>query len=120
MADKSIIEQLESLRERIREYDHHYYNRDQPLISDNEYDGLFQQLLALEAAQPDLISQDSPTQRVGSAPSEGFDTIRHEVPMLSLNNAFSAEDFSAFIERLGDRLKSSTFPSIVCEPKLDG
>jgi len=94
---------------------------DNPTIPDAEYDRLFHQLKALEAAHPELITADSPTQRVGAKPLSGFAQIRHEIPMLSLDNAFSDEEFYAFVKRIEDRLIRLPEPlTFCCEPKLDG
>ncbi len=92
----------------------------QPFLT-AEYDRLFHQLKALEAAHPELITADSPTQRVGAKPLSGFAQIRHEIPMLSLDNAFSDEEFYAFVKRIEDRLIRLPEPlTFCCEPKLDG
>src|SRR5438105_14320144 len=90
------------VRELRREIERHlrlYHVEDAPEISDAEYDALFQELVKLEQAHPGLASPDSPTQRVGAAPAEGFAQVRHRVPMLSLNNAFDEEDVAAFDRR---------------------
>jgi len=94
---------------------------DNPTIPDAEYDRLFHRLKALEAAHPELITADSPTQRVGAKPLSGFAQIRHEIPMLSLDNAFSDEEFYVFVKRIEDRLIRLPEPlTFCCEPKLDG
>ncbi|KAB0248436.1 NAD-dependent DNA ligase LigA, partial [Escherichia coli] len=93
---------------------------DAPEIPDAEYDRLMRELRELEAQRPDLITPDSPTQRVGAAPLTAFNQIRHEVPMLSLDNVFDEESFLAFNKRVQDRLKSTENVIWCCELKLDG
>lgn len=93
-----------ALRELIDRYAHEYYVLDAPTVPDAEYDLLFRELQALEAEHPELVTADSPTQRVGGAPAEGFATVRHTVPMLSLNNAFDDDDVIAFDRRARERL----------------
>src|SRR5262249_27649748 len=92
----SIAKKIESLRKEIRRHEHLYYVLDQPEISDSEFDKKMKQLQALEAEHPKLRTADSPTQRVGGAPREGFQTVRHSRPMMSLDNAFSVEELSEF------------------------
>lgn len=116
----SIIQQIEELRKTLRHHEYQYHVLDNPEVPDAEYDRLFQQLKALEQAHPELISADSPTQRVGAKPLSGFTQVRHEIPMLSLDNAFSDDDFYAFVKRIQERLGSQTTLSFCCEPKLDG
>ncbi len=111
---------LRSLREELNLHAHRYYVLDDPLIADAEYDALFQELLALEASYPELITSDSPSRRVGGAPLSQFAQAAHRVPMLSLENAFGAEELREFAERIGRFLKSSTPLSYMTEPKLDG
>ena len=117
----SLQQQIDILRQDLRRYEYEYHVLDNPTIPDAEYDRLFHQLKALEAAHPELITADSPTQRVGAKPLSGFAQIRHEIPMLSLDNAFSDEEFYAFIKRIEDRLIRLPDPlTFCCEPKLDG
>lgn len=117
----TIQTQLETLRQTLRQYEYEYHVLDNPTVPDSEYDRLFHQLKALEVAHPELITADSPTQRVGAKPLSGFNQIRHEIPMLSLDNAFSDEEFDAFVKRIEDRLTLSASPlTFCCEPKLDG
>lgn len=117
----SLQQQIDKLRQDLRRYEYEYHVLDNPTIPDAEYDRLFHQLKALEAAHPELITADSPTQRVGAKPLSGFAQIRHEIPMLSLDNAFSDEEFYAFIKRIEDRLIRLPEPlTFCCEPKLDG
>jgi len=108
------------LRTEIAQHDYRYYVLDDPLVSDGEYDGLMQELRALEAAHPDLITPDSPTQRVSGTPSAGFGEVVHQVPMLSLDNAFTEEDVRGFDRRIHERLGRSGDLDYVAEPKLDG
>lgn len=117
----SLQQQIDILRQDLRRYEYEYHVLDNPTIPDVEYDRLFHQLKALEAAHPELITADSPTQRVGAKPLSGFAQIRHEIPMLSLDNAFSDEEFYAFVKRIEDRLIRLPEPlTFCCEPKLDG
>ena len=96
----TIAERLEALRQEIRRHEELYYVHAQPAISDAEFDALMLQLKELEAAHPDLVTPDSPTQRVGGRPAEGFVAVRHAVPMLSLDNAYDEAELRAFDERV--------------------
>lgn len=115
---------LDALRGEINQHNHQYYVLDNPTIPDAEYDRLMRELQAIEAEHPEWITPDSPSQRVGGAPLAGFEEVRHERPMLSLDNAMNAEEFVAFYQRLRDRLKdqlsSDDDIELACEPKLDG
>lgn len=113
-------EEIARLREQINFHNYRYYALDDPEITDAEYDRLMRRLREIETANPDLITTDSPTQRVGSKPLSEFSTIVHELPMLSLDNAFSDEDLIAFNQRIQDRLKSNRDIEYTCEVKLDG
>src|SRR5690554_6304993 len=93
-------ERVELLRREIARHDRLYYELDAPEISDAEYDALMRELEALEKAYPELVTPDSPTQRVGGQPLAAFETVVHRVPMLSLTNAFSDDDLRAFDERV--------------------
>ena len=119
--DRKTIEKVQELREQINHHNHLYYVLDRPEISDAEYDRLFDELLALEEAHPTLVTSDSPTQRVGAAPLEEFETVSHTLPMLSLNKALSEPDFLAFHRRV---LELSQVPEerirYTVEPKFDG
>jgi len=115
-----ISSELEQLRAQIHYHNHRYHGLDNPEISDAEYDRLMQRLKNIEAEHPEFITPDSPTQRVGSTPLTEFVTVVHEMPMLSLDNAFSDEDLIAFNKRLQDRLKSTQDIEFACEVKLDG
>lgn len=112
--------QLQSLRDLINDYDYQYYVLDNPTVPDAEYDRVFRELRDLEASYPELVTPDSPTQRVGGQPLSAFNTVTHQQPMLSLDNAFSDEEVLAFDKRIHDRLKSAVPTAFVCEPKMDG
>ncbi|RYY75286.1 MAG: NAD-dependent DNA ligase LigA [Gammaproteobacteria bacterium] len=116
----NISPELEQLRSQINYHNHRYHSLDEPEISDAEYDRLMQRLKNIEAEHPELITPDSPTQRVGSKPLSAFVTVVHEMPMLSLDNAFSDDDLIAFNKRVQDRLKSKDDIEFACEVKLDG
>lgn len=108
------------LRDEINAHNHRYYVLDQPTVPDAEYDRLMQELLAIEQQFPDLIVPESPTQRVGAQPAAGFRELRHAVPMLSLDNAFTDEDVVAFDRRVRGRLDADQPVDYSAEPKLDG
>src|ERR1700693_3809369 len=112
-------QQAEKLREQIRRHEHLYYVEDQPKVSDAEFDRLMERLKKLEAEHPDLVSPDSPTQRVGGLPREGFQTVRHKTPMVSLDNAFSTEELAAFDKRVRELIGREKI-DYVCEHKFDG
>ena len=113
---------LESLRDQIRHHNFRYHALDDPEIPDAEYDRLMRELQRLEADHPELVSTDSPTQRVGDAPISAFGTVAHELPMLSLGNAFSENELREFHRRVLDRLELDDNADLVyaAEPKLDG
>ena len=116
----SVKKQIESLREQLRYHAYQYYVLDDPDIPDAEYDRLHKQLVALEEENPELVTSDSPTQRVGSTPLTSFDQIQHQMPMLSLDNVFSSDELQTFYQRINDRLKSESDIEFTAEPKLDG
>ena len=116
----AIRQRLQTLRQELNLHAHRYYVLDDPILADAEYDRLFQELVALEQQYPELISPDSPSQRVGGAPLAQFATVAHTVPMLSLENAFAAEELVDFEERLFRFLQSREPIAYVTEPKLDG
>ncbi|WVD63443.1 NAD-dependent DNA ligase LigA [Utexia brackfieldae] len=118
----SIQNTIESLRQKLRYHEYQYHVRDAPEIPDVEYDKLMQELIKLESENPDLITTDSPTQRVGAAPLSELGNIKHEQPMLSLDNVFDEEGFMAFNKRVTERLGLTEDDEIVfcCELKLDG
>jgi DNA ligase (NAD+) len=109
----------EKLRAEIERHNRLYYQLEAPEISDAEYDALLRELQALEREHPELVTPDSPTRRVGAPPLDAFAPVRHEIPMLSLDNAFSDEEVIAFDRRIRDAL-GETEPEYVAEPKLDG
>lgn len=112
-------ERIEQLKAEIRKHDYQYYVLDSPLITDKEYDQLLSELKSLEADHPEFITPDSPTQRVGGEPAPGFTTVRHRVPLLSLDNTFSQGDLYEFNRRIHARLSPEEI-SYVCELKIDG
>ncbi len=118
-APDAVIQHLENLRDTIRMHQYMYYVEAHPSISDAEYDVLYRELQTLEGAHPDLITADSPTQRVGIEPAEGFEPVEHTVPMLSLDNATDAEALREFEERLQRLLPESRWRYVI-EPKIDG
>ena len=113
-------QRIEQLRQEIRRHEELYYVDANPEISDAEFDALMSELKALEADHPELVSQDSPTQRVGGRPAEGFATVEHLQPMLSLDNAYNEEDLRAFDERVRKGLEIEGSPAYVAELKIDG
>ncbi|MFA0220912.1 NAD-dependent DNA ligase LigA [Vibrio splendidus] len=117
---ESIQVTLEQLRETLHYHAVRYYVEDSPEIPDVEYDRLMQQLLKIEEENPELVTVDSPSQRVGGQPLDGFTQVTHEIPMLSLDNAFSDEDLDAFNKRMSDRAPMANLKTFCCEPKLDG
>lgn len=118
--DEKIKAEIATLREQINDHNYRYYVLDDPLISDAEYDHLFLRLKKLESEHPQLITTDSPTQRVGAAPLKEFAEVAHQVPMLSLDNAFTQDDIVAFDKRIQDRLHVHSEIEYCCEPKMDG
>src|SRR4051812_1095338 len=110
---------IDELREQLRHHEHLYYVLDAPEISDAEYDRLMQELKALEKAHPELVTPDSPTQRVGGKPKEGFQKIRHSRPMLSLDNAYNEAELLDWDRRVRE-LTTKDGIEYVCELKLDG
>jgi DNA ligase (NAD+) len=111
---------VRELREAIEQHNYRYYVLDDPLIPDSEYDRLMRELQALEAAHPELVTADSPTQRVGGAPSATFEEVEHSLPMLSLDNALSAGEMADFDRRVRERLALDGIVDYAAEPKLDG
>lgn len=114
------IKKIAELKKKINEHNYRYHILDEPLISDAAYDKLFRELEDLEKQHPELISNDSPTQRVGSAPLTSFQQVQHAIPMLSLENAFSEKEVLAFNKRIQERLHTEKDIEYSCEPKLDG
>ena len=119
-APRSAAARVRELRKQIEHHNYRYYVLDDPEISDAEYDRLMQELKALEAQHPDLITPDSPTQRVGAAPVSELEEVVHTTPMLSLENAFDEEDVIAFDRRIRERLETEQPIEYAAEPKLDG
>ncbi len=115
-----IQQKLEQLRETLHYHAVRYYVEDSPEIPDVEYDRLMRELLDIEVQHPELVTIDSPSQRVGGMPLDGFATVSHEIPMLSLDNAFDDSELNAFHKRMIDRLPAAKFDLFCCEPKLDG
>ncbi|PML77989.1 NAD-dependent DNA ligase LigA [Enterovibrio norvegicus] len=115
-----IQQQLQALKAQLNYHGHLYYVEDKPELPDAEYDRLMQQLLAMESEHPELVSADSPSQRVGGQPLSAFVQVRHEIPMLSLDNAFDDDELKAFEKRMKDRLNDTADFTYSCEPKLDG
>jgi DNA ligase (NAD+) len=120
VADDSVRREVEELRERIRYHNRLYYSRDRTEITDEEYDALMRRLIQLEEGHPELASPDSPTARVGSQPVEDFGSVRHDPPMLSLDNVFDAGGFATFEDRLIRELEPDGPLRYSVEPKLDG
>jgi DNA ligase (NAD+) len=116
----SPAEQLNSLKIQIEEYNYQYYVLDDPTVPDAEYDRLMKELQKIELEHPELISIDSPTQKVGGKLDTAFQPITHITPMLSLDNVFSEDEFAAFNQRLFNRLDDDSVLDFTCEPKLDG
>jgi DNA ligase (NAD+) len=110
---------LEQLRDEIRKHDRLYYDEATPIISDREYDRLYKELVALEAQFPDLVTLDSPTQRVGGTPLKAFEQVSHLIPMLSLDNTYSEDELKNFYARIRRLLPNEQIP-VVIEPKVDG
>ncbi|MFY0664072.1 MAG: NAD-dependent DNA ligase LigA [Natronospirillum sp.] len=120
---KAIEQQIAVLRQQLQQHNYAYYVLDEPTVPDAEYDRLFHELKALEEQHPELVTADSPTQRVGAVLVGGFTPVTHALPMLSLDNAFSGEDLAAFCRRLRERLEKEGISNelvFCCEPKLDG
>lgn len=120
IADPAVRAKAERLREQIEDHNYRYYVLDDPQVPDSEFDRLFRELQELEARYPELVSPDSPTQRVGGAPLATFGEVEHRVPMLSLDNALSPEALSDFDRRVRERLERDGDVRYAAEPKLDG
>jgi DNA ligase (NAD+) len=121
MASKLTLEQqLQELRDELRHHEYLYYVEDSPELTDAQYDALMNKLKKLEAEHPDLVTPDSPSQRVGGKPKDGFVKMPHSRPMLSLDNAYNEEELRAWNQRLRDALPSTETVRYVCELKLDG
>ncbi len=120
MSDAADRKRLEALRAEIRQHDFRYYVLDRPTISDAEYDALMRELQELEQKHPEWVTRDSPTQTVGAPPSHAFEAVEHRVPMLSLDNAFDEDEFTAFDRRVRERLGRDEPITYQAEPKFDG
>lgn len=120
MSQESAAHKIEALREKIRHHEHLYYVLDSPAISDAEFDDLMRQLQRLESEHPELITPDSPTQRVGGKPKEGFPKVPHSRPMLSLDNVMSEEELRDWDRRVRQLAGDGAEISYVCEQKMDG
>jgi len=119
MTTINITERIAELRERLNHHNYRYYVLDSPEVSDAQYDALIRELRAIEAEHPELVTPDSPTQRVGAAPADGFEQVTHSRPMFSLSNAFDDDEFVAWHKRVSDLLEGEPF-DMVCELKYDG
>src|SRR3989338_2740576 len=118
--NSGLAARAEQLRQDLNHHIYRYHVLSSPVISDAEYDALFHELQAIEAGHPELVTPDSPTQRVGGFVSEKFEKVRHPAPILSLGNAFNADEARAWFERIrkvDDRVERTEF---VVEPKIDG
>ncbi len=120
MVSPATLKRIKKLKELIREHDYRYYVLDEPSIPDADYDDLFAELKGFEAEHPELISSDSPTQRVGGMPAKSFISVKHLSPMLSLDNAFSYEELERFEQRIKQLLQNTDEIEYSCEPKFDG
>ena len=119
MADESAKARIDELREQLNLHNYRYHVLDSPLIGDSDYDALLVKLSQLESFNPDLVTPDSPTQRVGAPPSSEFGEVQHPQPMLSLGNAFDDDELAAWHKRAAGLLEVDTF-AMICEPKVDG
>ena len=119
MADDSIVQRVAELRRELNYHNYRYYVLDDPVISDYDYDRLFQELRRLEEEHPELVTPDSPTHRIGGEPAEGFVQVEHRHTMLSLGNAFDPESLEAWYKRVKNLLDDADF-SMTCELKIDG
>lgn len=113
-------EKLNQLKQSLHYHSVRYYVEDSPEIPDAEYDRMMRELLEIEDQHPELVTLDSPSQRVGGAPLDGFEPVTHEIPMLSLDNAFDDSELESFQKRMQDRLVGEKISVFCCEPKLDG
>ena len=119
MASQAVVKRVQELREQVHFHNYRYHVLGSPLVSDTDYDALFQELQSLETANPELVAPDSPTQRVGASPSAEFSEVVHPQPLLSLANSFDLEELTAWHHRVAGLLETTAF-SMVCEPKVDG
>jgi len=119
MADQSTAARIDELREQLNLHNYRYHVLDSPLVGDSQFDALLAELRELEEADPDLVTPESPTQRIGGAPSPDFREVEHPQPMLSLGNAFQDTDLETWYKRAAGVLEVNNF-AMVCEPKIDG
>lgn len=119
-ASKSVVNRIQELRELISTHDYQYHVLDRPTITDREYDNLFAELVKLESEHPELVTPDSPTQRVGAAPLDSFEKAKHRKPMLSLQNSYNPDDIREFDERVKKFAETTKDIEYYCEPKFDG
>ncbi|TMP28011.1 DNA ligase [Pseudoalteromonas rubra] len=117
---ETISKQINELRQQLESYNYQYYVLDQPTVPDAEYDRVMRALIELETQHPDYLTPDSPSQKVGGAALSKFEQVTHQVPMLSLDNAFDEAEFNAFNRRIKERLLHNDELDFCCEPKLDG
>ena len=115
-----VRKRLDDLRDLVRYHNHRYHVLDAPEIADVEYDAIYDELVGLEAAHPEFVTDDSPTRRVGAAPLSEFRSVTHERPMLSLDKCNTHEEFADWIERCRGRLEPDEELRFACEPKIDG
>jgi len=120
MSEQNINNRITEICQLIHHYNYQYYVLDEPSVPDAEYDRLMRELMTLESDYPHLKTLDSPSQKVGGEALKSFSQVTHQLPMLSLDNVFSAQEWQAFVKRLKDRLKSKLDFAICAEPKLDG
>ncbi|HIP87914.1 MAG TPA: NAD-dependent DNA ligase LigA, partial [Anaerolineales bacterium] len=120
MVPEEVRKRVEDLRQEIHYHNYRYYVLNAPVISDAEYDALMRELRELEERYPELITPDSPTQRVGAPPAEEFARVRHPAPILSLDNAFGPDEARAWLERISKLLPPGVRLDFVVEPKIDG
>ncbi|RCV90018.1 NAD-dependent DNA ligase LigA [Billgrantia montanilacus] len=119
--EQKTLDEVAMLRAELDDANYRYYVFDEPRMTDADYDRRLRRLQEIEAVYPDLVTPDSPTQRVGAPPDAGFPEVEHAVPMLSLDNAFNEEEITAFVKRVADRLEiDGETIAFCCEPKLDG
>src|SRR5579862_6324883 len=115
----SVKQRITELRDELNHHNHLYHVLAKPEISDQEYDKLMRELIDVETAHPDLITPDSPTQRIGGEPIDGFETVTHAVRMMSIDNTYDADELRAFDTRVRKGL-DGVQPKYVLEPKVDG
>src|ERR1700722_3067802 len=116
----AIAKRAEELRSQLNYHNHKYYVEAQPEISDREFDRLLDELRKLEAKHPELVTSDSPTQRVGGQPIKGLVTVKHRVPMISIDNSYNAEDLRDWDGRVRKALGKGEKVRYIVEPKIDG